>query len=181
MRKKFISVLAKLSLIAFIAVLSLALFLNLSTLWAVSKIQRGELVTSGYYCAIISSGSMEPTVAVDDLLIIKGRDSYQVRDIITYISPQGRLVTHRIKEVLDHSYITQGDANNIPDEEISSQRVLGRVVFILPGAGSIIDAILSPAGIVIFGCICLLLWLIQRIRRDQDEDEQDQSKDSSKS
>ena len=178
MKKKILFVFAKLPLIALITVLLSALFLNLSTLWSFGKIQRGGFVTSGYFCAIIGSGSMEPTVFVNDLLFIKNETSYQKEDIITYVSPHGGMITHRVKEVLDYGYIAQGDANNIPDEEISEQRVLGRVIFVIPGAGGVIYGVLSPAGITLLVCICLLLKLIQRIRRDQNEDERDSAVDS---
>ena len=175
MKKKILSAFTKLPLIVLIAALLSALFLNLSTLWSVREIKRGGSITSGYSCAIIGSGSMEPTVFVNDLLLVKSAASYHAEDIITYVSPQGGLITHRVKEVLDDGYIAQGDANNIPDEEISRQRVLGKVVFVLPRAGGIIDGILSPSGIILLGCIGLLLWLIQRIRRAQNEDEQDKA------
>jgi len=178
MKKKILSVITKFPLIALTTVLLSALFLNLSTLWSIGKIQQGGFVTSGYFCAIISSGSMEPTVFVNDLLLVKGEASYQAEDIITYVSPQGSLITHRIKGVSDYGYIAQGDANNIPDEEVLKQRVLGRVIFVLPRAGGVIDGLLSPAGIALLGCIGLSLELIQTIRRDQNEDEQDESKDS---
>ena len=172
MKKKFLSAITKLPVIALVAVLLSALLLNLSTLWSVGAIKRGGSVTSGYFCAIVGSGSMEPTVFVNDLLLVKGETAYQTEDIITYVSSKGGLITHRVKEVLNDGYIAQGDANNIPDEEISGQRVLGRVVFVLPRVGDVIDGILSPAGIILLGCICLLLELIQRIWRDQYEDEQ---------
>ena len=178
MKKKILLVFAKLPLIAVCAVLLSALFLNLSTLWSVGRIQRGGLVTSGYFCAIIGSGSMEPTVFVNDMLLVKGDASYRAEDIITYVSPRGNLITHRVTEVLDYGYIAQGDANNIPDEEISGQRVLGKVVFVLPRAGAVIYGLLSPAGIILSGCVCLLLWLIQRMRRDQNEDKRDGAENS---
>ena len=177
MKKKILSSVASLPLIALVIVLLVALFLNLSTLWSVGEIKRGEYVTSGYSCAIISSGSMAPSMLVNDLLIVRSEDSYKAEDIITYVSPQGGLITHRVKEVLDYGYVTQGDANNVPDEEILTQRVLGKVVFILPRAGAVIDGILSPIGICLLGCICLLLWLIRKVRGEQNELEQDKAED----
>jgi len=175
MKKKILSSVTRLPLITLVTVLLVALFLNLSTLWAIDEIKRGEYVTSGYSCAIISSGSMEPGMLVNDLLIVESEPSYQTEDVVTYVSPQGGLITHRVKEVLGYGYITQGDANNIPDEEILNQRILGKVVFIIPGAGVIIDIILSPIGISLLGCICLLLWLIQKIRGEQNEPEQNKT------
>jgi len=164
MKKKIFLVFRKLSLVALCVVLLSALFLNLSTLWSVCKIKQGGFVTSGYFCAIINSGSMEPAVFVNDLLLVKGTNSYQMDDIITYVSSRGSLITHRVKEVLGHGYITQGDANNMPDEEISGQKVLGKVVFIVPRIGGILDAILSPYGFAFLGCICLLLVLIRSLQ-----------------
>ena len=166
MKKKIHLVFAKLPLIAVCAVLLSALFLNLSTLWSVGRIQRGGLVTSGYFCAIIGSGSMEPSLSVNDLLLIKGTRSYQATDIVTYISPRGALITHRIKEVSPQGYIVQGDANNVPDEELLRQRILGKVIFVLPGAGGIVERVFSPAGMLLLAAVFLLVYLIQRIRRD---------------
>ena len=117
MKKKIFSAFAKLPLIALSTVLLSALFLNLSTLRSVSKIQSGALITSGYSSAIVGSGSMEPAVFVNDFLLIKSETLYQTEDIITYVSPKGGLITHRVKEVLDYGYIAQGDANNIPDRK----------------------------------------------------------------
>jgi signal peptidase I, archaeal type len=158
--------------------LLLALCLNISTLWSAAAIKNGKSITAGYFCAIVSSGSMEPTISVNDLLLLQGSDVYQAEDIITYVSAQGAMVTHRIKECSAHGYVTQGDANNIPDEKISKQRILGRVVFVLPGFGSIIDGITSSVGIASLGCISLLVWLLQRIGRNQNEDTQDEAEGS---
>ena len=174
MKKRFISVFLKFFTTALMVVLFLALLINIFTLWSVNQIKQGNSVKFGYFSAIIGSGSMEPAISVNDLLLIKGWESYQAGDIITYVSPKGALVTHRIKEVLDNGYITQGDANNIADEEVLRQRVMGRVIFVMPVAGGIIDGLLSPVGIFILVCAFLLVWLIRRIRRDQNEIEDEE-------
>ena len=176
MEKKLISIITKIFITALTVTLLLTLFLNVSTLWSTGEIKGGKAVKSGYFCAIIDSGSMMPAISVNDLLLVKGGDAYQAGDIITYVSPRGTLVTHRVREVSYKGYIAQGDANNIPDEEISAQRVLGKVVFVIPGAGGIIDGIFSPAGAGLLVGIVLLVWLIRRIRGDQNEDEPDKEK-----
>ena len=176
MKKKIALVLVKISIAAVTVTLLLILFLNVSTIWATEKIKRGESITSGYFNAIISSGSMEPVISVNDLLIIKGASSYQYEDVITYVSPRGSLVTHRVIAISDKGYVAQGDANNIPDEDISNQRVLGKVVSVIPGVGGIVKGVLSPIGIVLLVCILLLVWLIQKIRRSQDEAVHDKAK-----
>ena len=112
---------------------------------------------------------MDPTISVNDLLFIKGYDSYQIGDIITFVTPSSSLITHRVIEVFPEGYITQGDANNITDEEITSQMVLGKTMCVIPGVGRVIEAILSPAGIVLLVCFFVLIWLIHRISRSKDE------------
>ena len=164
MKKKIFSAFLKSSEVVVIVSLLLILCLNMSTLRSVHEINQGELIKSGYFCAIVGSGSMEPAVFVNDLLLVRGGEDYRVDDIITYVSKKGTLITHRIKEVGNGSYITQGDANNTPDEEVSRRRVLGKVVFILPGAGKVIAAAVSPAGMLLLGCVGLFLLVLQRIR-----------------
>lgn len=178
MKRKLFSILAKLFTTALISVMLFALFLNISTLLSIDKIKKGESVTSGYFCAMIASGSMEPALSVNDLLLIKGARSYQNEDIVTYVSPRGSMITHRIKDLLEQGYITQGDANNISDGEIPAQRVLGSVVLVIPGVGGFINGILSPAGIILLICVFLLVRLFQRIRRDQNEEERNNTYDT---
>ena len=174
MRKKITSALTGVVMALLVLALALTLFLNVSTLWSVNEIKEGRHVASGYFSAIIGSGSMEPAYSVNDLLILKGGATYEAQDVITYVSSRGGLITHRIAEVTDKGYRTQGDANNIPDGEISGQRALGKVIFALPGVGGVIDGLLSPAGVTLFACVCLLLWVINRMRRDQnDRDKED--------
>ena len=178
--KRIISTVIRLFSIALIVVLLFALFLNLSTMWSIERIKDGKHVTNGYYSAIIGSGSMQPTLSINDMLIVKGDTSYQAGDIITYVSAHGNLITHRVVDVSDHEYIIQGDANNIPDVEISNQRFLGKVVLVLPGVGGIIYGILSPVGIALLGSICVLLLMIQKIKEDQREDDEHDTEDYKK-
>ena len=161
--KKIVSVFIKILAAVLLAALIAVLFLNLSTRLKVNKIKKGGLVNSGYSCAVILSGSMEPSVFMNDLLIIKSAGSYSPGDIVTYISSSGSLVTHRIIEVSENGYITQGDANNVPDDEVPAHRILGKAVFVLSGAGMLLHWIFSPVSIVFFACIVLLVWLIVRL------------------
>ena len=154
------------TLTALLAVILLAvLFINLATLWSVRKIKNGAFIESGYYCVIIGSGSMRPGLLVNDLLVVMPAAAYQKGDVITYVSAQGYLVTHRIIEVSGEQYIAQGDANNIPDESIHRQRVLGKVIYAIPAVGGIIAGIISPLGITLLACAVLLIWLIGRVWR----------------
>ena len=174
--KKLISRVNRMVTRALIVGLAAALLLNVSTLWSVHAIQRGGTVDSGFFCAIVGSGSMEPTIAIQDMLFIRGAKAYRMDDIVTYVSPRGTLVTHRITGISDDGYITQGDANNIPDEAVAGQRVLGRVWLVVPRVGGIINGMLSPVGLALGASVVLLVWLIQRMRRDQNEAKGDEGK-----
>ena len=166
MIKKLCSVFSGIFIAILTALLLIALLFNISTLKAISNIKYGTFIKQGYSCVLISSGSMEPSIFVNDLLIIKGFDSYKEDDIVTYVSERGSLITHRIKKTSANGYITKGDANNVPDEEISEQRLLGKVIYILPAIGWILKWILSPLGIIFLACVLLLTWLIKNMRNN---------------
>ena len=165
MKKRVIKVFTKIFTAVLLTVLLAVLFFNISTRIAVGKIKRGGSVNSGYAAAVIVSGSMKPAVSVDDLLIIKGEKSYNIGDIVTYLSENGSLITHRIKEVTKDGYIMQGDANNTPDDEVSQKRLIGKAVVILPLAGIIVRRFFSPLSVILISCIVLLVWLIIRFAR----------------
>ena len=53
----------------------------------------------------------------------------QEKDIITYEQEQV-LITHRVIEKQGETLVTQGDANNTEDEPITTNEVIGKVVYI---------------------------------------------------
>jgi len=169
MKKQLISSLIRIFTIVFTALLLLTLCMNLATLRAVGEIRRGGRVQAGYFLAIVDSGSMEPTVSVNDLLLLESRPVYHEKDVITFVTPKGMLVTHRVTAVTGGGYITQGDANNIPDGEIRAQRVLGRVFCVVPRIGGLTDGIFSPVGILLMVNLGILALLVHWLRRAKDE------------
>ena len=117
----------------------------------------------------VSSGSMEPALSVDDLILVRRADSYFVGDVVVYHG--GRMpVVHRIVFADEKTVITQGDANNAPDEPISPSDIDGRVVGSLPKAGVVVAFMRTPTGaLLIAGMALLLLWLsFQREQQQSD-------------
>ena len=169
MKKKLFSICKKIVVGVLFAAPAVVLFLNIFTALSVHAIKNGISIRSGYFCAIISSGSMEPAISKNDLLVLNAGGSYREGDIVTYVSHRGSLVTHRVTEAFSQSYLTQGDANNVPDDRVTEQRILGKVVFIVPGIGGLVEGILSPVGIIFFISIFILIWGIQRVGRDINE------------
>lgn len=104
------------------------------------------------------SGSMEPALSVDDLIIIKAGQEYKTGDIITFVSGEN-MVTHRIVGETEAGFITKGDANNTEDTEpVSADSIIGEVAVTVPGIGKYIGAMRTPLGmtIMVFAGLILL-------------------------
>ena len=111
----------------------------------------------GYGQAVVLSGSMEPAISVNDLLIIQKTDEYEVGDIITFVDSSNDLVTHRIKEINGDEITTKGDANNTCDKPFNIERIKGKVIAIIPKIGYIITFIQNPFCVV---CIIIITFIL---------------------
>lgn len=81
---------------------------------------------------IIKSNSMYPTFEINDIVIIRKANIYNINDIITYSEGNKTLITHRIIDVVDTGVITKGDNNNIEDGKIIEfQNIKGKTIFII--------------------------------------------------
>ena len=120
----------------------------------------------GYGAAVVLSGSMEPVLSVNDLVLIRESDSYAVGDIVVYQSG-GSLVIHRI-EIIDGETVTaRGDANNASDAPVPLSAVKGRLVLTIPGLGAVTRILKTWPGV-----LALLggsLTLLERSRRKEKE------------
>ena len=126
--------------------------------------------------AVVLSGSMEPTIRIDDLIIVTEQEDYRENDIVAYQSGS-MVVVHRIIEVEPDTVITQGDANNAPDAPVRKEMIKGKVVHWIPGAGRIARLLKSPvATVILVGGALLLSELTLRKEKKKDEDELEQIK-----
>lgn len=142
---------------AVMAVLAVLIIFNLYII--ASKKITGSISADflGFSVAVVSSGSMEPEISVDDMIIIKKQKDYQKGDIITF-ERDGSLITHRIIEKAENSYMTKGDANNAPDtKEVDFDDVVGKTVFVIPEAGRVIYYLRTPLGMAFIVFVGLLL------------------------
>lgn len=95
------------------------------------------------YPTAIATGSMEPEIQIGDMVVMArwGLADIQPGDVIA-VERQGRTIVHRVVEVRQEAgeplYVTQGDANNAPDEEPAAQsQVEGRMIGSVPALGRI--------------------------------------------
>jgi len=123
----------------------------------------------GIGMAVVLSGSMEPTLSVNDVIIVRESASYNINDIVVYDSGR-ELIVHKIEEKNDDTFVTKGDANNVSDEPIRAEAVKGRVVLSIPYAGAAVKALRSPVGMIVIILTAILLTE-GSFRRKKESDE----------
>jgi len=125
-------------------------------------------IENNYSLKMVTSGSMRPAIKTGGIVMVKPASSYSVGDIITFkIGPGKRdILTHRIIQQTGDNFITKGDANNVADTEpVNKGDILGKVVFDVPYAGYIANAIGSKMGICILVLLPALLIIISESRK----------------
>jgi signal peptidase I len=127
----------------------------------------------GFKAMTVLTGSMAPDIQPGDVIVVKPikPENAQVKDVITYRNSNNTLITHRIVNRVEKQnqlfFQTKGDANNVNDERlVSSDQLVGSLLFHIPKAGYITDFIKSPMGIVLFVVMsfCLLIMGYTRKR-----------------
>ena len=76
----------------------------------------------------IGSGSMEPYLKVNDVIVIKESDNYKTQDIVTFKN-NDEYITHRIVSINNNEIITKGDANNASDKPITKDKIVGKLIY----------------------------------------------------
>ena len=127
----------------------------------------------GYKPFIVLSGSMEPSIMTGDMVFVKETDgdSLQVGDVIAYRSG-GAVITHRIVEVATEGgakrYITQGDANDSPDQtSVKPAEVEGIYRRRIAGAGNLAMFMQTTTGMILFVVCPLVLFILWDVIRRQ--------------
>lgn len=112
---------------------------------------------NGYGHAVVLSGSMEPELSVDDMVIIHRENQYKENDIVTYVDDRSFLVTHRVVSIEDEMVTARGDANNVDDTPFHISRVKGKVVSVVKGVGKLISFIQNPFFVIAVVVVTILL------------------------
>lgn len=149
-------------LIKFIwVILILMVAFNVYNFVSINLLHKDLAAVNGYALLEVISGSMEPTLHVGDLIIIDTNwKNYEKGDIITFRDVNEAFVTHRINKISNGKMITQGDANESEDEEMSTSSIVGKCVSRVPGGGKLIASFKSPVVmllILVIGIVCCAL------------------------
>lgn len=111
----------------------------------------------GYTFFSIASGSMEPSLYVNDVILVKiNEKDIKKGDIITYAKNK-EIITHRVISINNDSLTVKGDANNTIDDPIESSQVIGKVVKVFPKL-SVWQKIITEPKILITMFITFLLF-----------------------
>ncbi len=122
----------------------------------------------GFKTFTIISGSMEPTINIDDVIIVKSvsKSDIQINDIITF-KEDGEIITHRVKDlkVVDNQFIytTKGDSNEVTDlQDVKYESIEGKYINKIPKIGKVFSLIKNK---YIFSLILILLIICYIIQR----------------
>lgn len=147
----------------------------------------------GYKSFSIVTGSMEPTIYVNDLIITKNctQNDIKEHDIITYKRGDS-VVTHRVYKIVNDAgniyYVTKGDSNYIQDDYkvkykdiegkyIGKYSKIGRIVSILKNRKIVIAVILIFLGLNIYNSKKNKKKILRHEQRMSYEKKMDEKKD----
>ena len=111
----------------------------------------------GYTFFEVASGSMEPTLEINDVILVHiGNEDLEKNDIITFKS-EDAIITHRVLFIEGNIITVKGDNNNVVDAPITKDQVIGKVVKIYSKLG-IWKKVVTEPKILIGIFITLLLF-----------------------
>lgn len=123
----------------------------------------------GYRPLVVLSGSMEKTYPVGSIIYYHevSQDELKEKDVITYEMEDGKYITHRIEKIIDGSYETKGDANNVVDAKlVEFSQIKGKATsFYIPYIGNYVEFVnKNIICIFIAGLILVSEFILQNIK-----------------
>ena len=107
--------------------LSLLVILCVYTFVMTDILKKDYVNVLGYSYFVVGSGSMSDAIEVNDVVFVKITKDVKPNDIVTYKSVDDIIVTHRLISIDKDKYILKGDANNVSDDPITEDQIIGKV------------------------------------------------------
>ncbi|MDO5329058.1 MAG: signal peptidase I [Coriobacteriia bacterium] len=157
--------------IILLAIISCVIGIAIYNINAKMLLRDSYPMIEGFATNVILSGSMEPELSVDDMIVVHEQDSYNTDDIVVFIDKGNVPVAHRIISIDDSNNVTtKGDANNTPDKAFDAKNIKGKVIFKIPKLGIFINDY-TKIGLVVLVVILLVISFIREAKgRDKDKD-----------
>ena len=120
------------------------------------------------------SGSMEPTIRVGSLAVVKPASDYKIGDIITFnrsnSTSKKETTTHRILSILEKNsvkvYTTKGDANNTADSQtITENQIVGKYLFNIAFLGYLLTYIKTLPGLILIIVIPATVIIYEEVKK----------------
>ena len=138
----------------------------------VSSIDGKDFCILGYKAYIVDTNSMEPTINVGDIVIVKKvkEDKLKQGDVITF-TEEGEVITHRITKVeteeIGIQYVTKGDNNNTEDTfKIRYNDIIGEEILTIPRLGKTVQ-ILDSKIIILIIILIILIFILVKIQKNE--------------
>ncbi len=138
----------------------------------VSSINGKDFSILGYKAYIVDTNSMEPTINVGDIVIVKKvkEDKLKQGDVITF-TEEGEVITHRITKVeteeIGTQYVTKGDNNNTEDTfKIRYNDIIGEEILTIPRLGKTVQ-ILDSKIIILIIILIILIFILVKIQKNE--------------
>lgn len=171
------STLKKIGRILLLSLLGLMIGINLYSWNARLLVGNAMPMPFGVGASVVLSGSMEPELSVNDLVIVAEQSAYNEGDVVVY-QGSSSLVIHRIIAIDGDTVITRGDANNTPDEPITLSAIKGKAVASIPFVGVLVDFIKTPIGFILVILAAIALFEIPYLKeRKKADDEREKIKE----
>lgn len=122
----------------------------------------------GYKTFSIVTGSMEPTIKINDIIIVKKEDKKNIRknDIITF-KIENEIITHRVIDIAYDNgtliYTTKGDKNDVTDiERVQFEQIEGKYVTKITKIGKIFTILKNKYVFSLILILLIIFYIIQR-------------------
>lgn len=139
----------------------IALFILLVSIYYLlqSKLLKKDYVNiCGYTIFEVATGSMSGTIEVGDVIVVKLTKDVQLEDIVVY-KKDSNLITHRIISIDGKKVITKGDANNTEDMPITTNDIIGKVIYTIRNVGIWKKVLFTPQVLISLTITIILIGI----------------------
>ena len=164
-----------------IEIIAIILIYNI-ILIIISSINGKDFSILGYKAYIVNTNSMEPTIEVGDIVIIKKVKAEKLNqgDVITF-TREGEVITHRITKIETEEkstqYVTKGDNNNTEDTlKIKYEDIIGKEILTIPQLGKAMQLLDSKIILLIIILIILICAFVKIQKKEKLENRREKKK-----
>jgi len=106
---------------------------------------------------LLFGDSMLPTIQPGSLVIVKSQPSYVNGDIVAFVNSGGINIVHRIIEVTEEGYVTQGDNNPFEDAPIVPEVIKGKAALAVPYMAYVGLFLQTPIGLAMLAIMIIVM------------------------